>query len=1106
MPPTATHPDTSPALGLLAGLTGAGVSARRRGGALQLVPKDRLTPEMLAEVKEHKAELLKVLRYTDTRYVYITCTDGLPSVIEAVQTAVAAAVDTETTGLSPRQDRVRLLSIYPFSGDGPAYLIDLFRIGAEALASLFGALARVPTVYHHAAFDLSFLWQLGFRPGPYPRAGVRDTLLMSHLLTAGTDLGNGLAEAAARHLAAYLPKQEQASDWSASTLSEAQLAYAAADPRATADLYLALKAEIQGAGLAKVAEIEHRAAPAFAWMGVHGVGFDARRWARLADEAAAQVEGAEAGLDALAGERPTDAPGEPRPGTADRWNWGSGTQVARALGPLGVTLPRTGKGKPSTAREKLALIDNPHPAVALLLRRAEAAALKNGKGRTWLEHVEQGARIYAGWQQLGGGPRANGRASCTGPNLHGVPRDSRYRRCFRAPPGRVLVKADYSQLQLRIAAKMTDDPAMRAAYREDGGDLHAATARLLAGKAEVTKGERQLAKAINFGLLFGMMPQTLRAYAREGYGVRMTPEEAAGHRERFFATYRGLAGWHRQVRDRRESAGCSRSLGGRRRLFGPDVSLPHRLAAPVQGSEADGAKLALALLWERRDECPGAFPVLFVHDELVVECDEAQADAAAAWLKRAMDDAMAPLLDPVPVGEIEAQVGATWGGDLPQPEDEEDEGDHAQRYDGGGGPPERPGQLQPCGPALAGAPAGGVRPDQPVAGAPGDRPPAGGPGTQGTATAAGADERRGRTRPVQARPEAAAAAARARTGAGGADLPRGEGAGRRAVPGGEVGGGAGPLTTPLLAPGQLWRVDQADCLGWLAGLPDGYADLTLGSPPYMDARTYGVGAQRGCAEWVEWMLEVTTAAVRVTRGLVLWVCAGVAHGGNYWPGCEGLAWEWWRRGNRLWRPCIWFKNEGEFDDPAGVGGCGQPGSGGKQWYRNDWEFVLAFVPKGGPVWSDPLANGYAPRWQGPPGGACTNRRQDGRRAHTKRRANGELERQAYAAPKIANPGNVVKVRVGGGQIGDRAAHAGEAPYPERLAEHFVRGHCPPGGIVVDPFMGTGTTAKAALVLGRRALGCDLRESQCALTRKRLAELPEPTADTTLSPTAKEFPQ
>jgi DNA polymerase-1 len=92
------------------------------------------------------------------------------------------------------------------------------------------------------------------------------------------------------------------------------------------------------------------------------------------------------------------------------------------------------------------------------------------------------------------------------------------------------------------------------------------------------------------------------------------------------------------------------------------TSDPLRLNRPVQGTGADGLKLALALLWERRQQCSGAFPVLAVHDEIVVECAAEQAEAAEAWLKQAMLEAMAPLIDSVPV-EVEVQTARTWAGD-----------------------------------------------------------------------------------------------------------------------------------------------------------------------------------------------------------------------------------------------------------------------------------------------------------------------------------------------------------------------------------------------------------------------------------------------------------
>jgi DNA polymerase-1 len=218
-----------------------------------------------------------------------------------------------------------------------------------------------------------------------------------------------------------------------------------------------------------------------------------------------------------------------------------------------------------------------------------------------------------------------------------------------------LVKADYSQVELRIAAKVSGDKALLAAYQR-GEDLHTLTARQVLGIADVTKEHRQLAKALNFGLLYGMGAKGFRNYARANYRLELTEDQAAGYREAFFKAYSGLRRWHRSVGDKLRD---TRTLTGRRALRVEQFN--EKLNLPVQGTGADGLKKALALLWERRAECPTAVPVLAVHDE-IVECPEADADRAAAWLKQAMLDGMAPLIAPVPI-EVEVKVGRTWGGD-----------------------------------------------------------------------------------------------------------------------------------------------------------------------------------------------------------------------------------------------------------------------------------------------------------------------------------------------------------------------------------------------------------------------------------------------------------
>lgn len=273
-------------------------------------------------------------------------------------------------------------------------------------------------------------------------------------------------------------------------------------------------------------------------------------------------------------------------------------------------------------------------------------------------------------------------------------------------------------------------------------------------------------------------------------------------------------------------------------------------------------------------------------------------------------------------------------------------------------------------------------------------------------------------------------------------------------------------------------------------LPTASADLVIGSPPYAgDVREYGLPGSRRpwktARQWVDWMTVLTDEALRVSKGLVCWVCAGPTKDNNYWPAPEGLAWEWFLRGGEChqWRPAIWWKVDHETE-----GGCGTPGSGAKQGLRCDTEYVLMFRRPGDLPWADSTAMGGPPKC--PPGGAFSHRNPKGERAgipHTKRRPNGSMRHDVYVPPERTNAGNVIKARVGGGHLGHGAAHLGEAPFPVRVAEFFVRSYCPPGGIVLDPFMGSGTTAEAALKFGRRAIGLDLRRSQAELATRRLTQ-------------------
>jgi hypothetical protein len=280
-------------------------------------------------------------------------------------------------------------------------------------------------------------------------------------------------------------------------------------------------------------------------------------------------------------------------------------------------------------------------------------------------------------------------------------------------------------------------------------------------------------------------------------------------------------------------------------------------------------------------------------------------------------------------------------------------------------------------------------------------------------------------------------------------------------------------------------------------LPDQSVSLIIGSPPYVDARLYledgrNLGIARDARSWIDWMLKVTAEAVRVSRGLVLWVCAGVTRRHCYWPVCEGLLYRWWEQGGQCWRPAFWHR-------------VGIPGSGGKKWLRADVEYVLCFKGKSNDFWTDNTACGEPPKWM--PGGAISHRTVDGSRVNRRSlveagygkviygdgvRFKGS-QNQAYLPPVKANPGNLIRSLVGGGHLGSDLAHDSDAPFPESLVEFFVKSFCPPGGLVLDPFGGSGTVAAVCLKNDRRAISLDLRRSQAELGRRRIADSLRPVS-------------
>jgi DNA polymerase-1 len=580
------------------------------------------------------------------RVVRITDNDGLAIALPALLAADVLGLDVETTGLDPRGDSLQLVQL---ATRDRVYLIDPAAVDLASLTPLL-ITASSTIVGHNLGFDLAFLHAAGL---PLPTgARLFDTMLASQVHDGGAHvkntattadpsgaLGRGgkpatlgyhtLAAVAHRWLAQVLDKSQQTADWSG-PLSEEQLAYAARDAAILLPLRDALEAALAADGLTAVAALEFGALPAVVSMEATGVPINVTAWSRLRDQAAANV----AHLDT---ELATILPGV---------NVDSPRQLIASLANLGITV--------ANAQEAtLRAVVEQHPVVDLVLRRKDVKKRVSTYGDGYLVHVHPTTgRIHPHYRLIGA---ASGRMSCSAPNMQNIPREAAYRRCIRPSAGRVLVKADYSQIELRIAAQISDDQAMQVAFRA-GDDLHTRTARAVL-KREPTMSDRQLAKALNFGLLYGMGVRGLREKIHNDTGVLLSDNDAMRLRNRFFQTYPGLGSWQR--RHRGDDEVSTHTLSGRPRHR--VANFTEKLNSPVQGTGADILKLAFGRLWNDRVAVPSAVPVLAVHDEIVMEVDGDEAERCESWLRAHMEAAGAAVLPDVPV-VVEVNIVADWSG------------------------------------------------------------------------------------------------------------------------------------------------------------------------------------------------------------------------------------------------------------------------------------------------------------------------------------------------------------------------------------------------------------------------------------------------------------
>lgn len=260
------------------------------------------------------------------------------------------------------------------------------------------------------------------------------------------------------------------------------------------------------------------------------------------------------------------------------------------------------------------------------------------------------------------------------------------------------------------------------------------------------------------------------------------------------------------------------------------------------------------------------------------------------------------------------------------------------------------------------------------------------------------------------------------------------------------------------------RLICGEALNELGKMKPNSVDLILTSPPYEDARSYGGKTKllRG-EEWVAWALEIYLECLRVSKGLVAWVVAGKTTNRRWSAVPMLLAADLHRRGVCLRNPPLYVR-------------YGIPGSGGKDWLANRYETIVCAQRVPGPLpWADPTACGHPPKYG--VGGPRSGWQGDER-----------ASKRTFKQPKLANPGNIIDCgAAGGGHMGDRSAHDHQAPFPEKLSDFFVKSFCPPSGVVLDPFIGSGTTAVSCISHGRKCIGIDINPDYVKAAEKRVKE-------------------
>ena len=595
-------------------------------------------------------------------YATVFTLEALDDWIARLRAAPLFAFDTETTGLDYMRAEIVGLSFATAPGEAAYVPVGHDYAGAPDQLARADVLARLKPLLedpgqaklgHHAKFDAHILENHGIS-----LRGLRfDSMLESYVLNSVVSR-HDMDSLAAHYLGIHTIHFEDVAGKGAKQLTFNQVPvdtaaeYSAEDADVTLRLHQVLRAKLEGEPrlVRLYDELEQPLQPVLQRMERRGVLVDRDFLRNLSLEFARRLGELEKAAH--------DAAGGP-------FNLESPRQLQQVLFErLGIpVVRRTPTGQPSTAEDVLEELAGTHALPRIILEYRELAKLKGTYTDSLPDEVDaQSGRIHTSYHQA---VAATGRLSSSDPNLQNIPirthEGRRIRQAFIAPPGRRLLAADYSQIELRIMAHLSADAGLLSAFAERR-DVHEATAAEMFGiaAAAVTSDQRRAAKAINFGLMYGMSAFGLAAR------LNVDRTAAAQYIERYFERYPGVRRYMDDTRKLAREQGYVETVEGRR-LYLPEIRSRNRqqqqyaeraaINAPMQGTAADIIKHAMLAVdaWIERERAPATL-VMQVHDELVLEVDAGSVDAVSARVTELMCGA-ATLRVPL---EVEVGVGANW--------------------------------------------------------------------------------------------------------------------------------------------------------------------------------------------------------------------------------------------------------------------------------------------------------------------------------------------------------------------------------------------------------------------------------------------------------------